>query len=136
MAYNGSIPVIATRGDEVADFVLYEVSSPNGWSRGEVPAVAGVKVGDLLKADGTVVPVTGIDATKAGTIVGISLTTVPAYFGGLTREGDIAVATIKRDAEIKDTIFAAATPTEKNVIVTALKALRIDVLDSSPNAKF
>lgn len=135
MSFNGSVPVIETRG-RVPDFVLYEVASPNGWSRGEVPALAGTKIGDLVKADGTVIPVTGIDATIAADIAGISMTTVPAYFGGLTREGDIKVATIKRDAEIKDTIFAVATSTERGVIVTALAALGIDVIACSPDAKF
>lgn len=116
MAY----PNLGSR-EQLPDFVLYEVSSPMGWSRAEVPVVAALKCGQLVNASGVAV---AVDATTAATtIVGISLTSAStiAYEGltdatsahaavtVVTKEGDFKAAVIARDAEVKDTILKGAS---------------------------
>lgn len=136
MAFDSSKLTVGTRGT-LPDFVLYELSTPNGKSRGEVPAKTGsvIQPGDLVKADGSKVTA----KADAGNVVGIALTAYSdTLFAGLTREGDIKIATIKGFAEVKDTIFAhnGVAAADKADFVTALAALGIDVVVCTPDAAF
>lgn len=85
------------RRGELLDFILWEETSPTRRARREVPAVDGVDIGDLVKADGT-------KATAVADIFGISLSKTNV-FGGLTREGDINNTALVGYAEVKDIGF-------------------------------
>lgn len=85
------------RRGQLLDFIIFEETSPTRRARREVPAVDGIDIGDLIKADGT-------KATAVADIYGISLSKTNV-FGGLTREGDIANTALVGYAEIKDLGF-------------------------------
>ncbi len=85
------------RRGELLDFILWEETSPTRRARREVPAVDGIDIGDLVKADGT-------KATAVADIYGIALSKTNV-FGGLTREGDINNTALVGYAEVKDIGF-------------------------------
>ena len=85
------------RRGEILDFIIFEETSPTRRARREIPAVDGIDIGDLVKADGT-------KATAVADIYGISLSKTNV-FGGLTREGDIKNTALVGYAEVKDLNF-------------------------------
>ncbi|AZV02119.1 hypothetical protein [Pectobacterium phage Wc4-1] len=101
---------------QLLDFILYERSTPNGWSRKtlDIAPVAGVKIGDTVKADGTL-------ATATADVKGISLTETSATLGVCTN-GDAKPSVLYRDAEVQ------RLPQWTDLQVAGIEALGITVL--------
>lgn len=73
---------------KIRDFVLYELTSPTRSARVLVPAVAGVKVGDIIQKDGS-------KATLMPDVYGIALENADSVLlPGLTQYGDLKIAAL------------------------------------------
>lgn len=114
--------------NKLCDFILSERTSPGGWSRKQVPFVKGVKIGDLLKLDGS-------KATAAADIAGIALIDAPSVIDakgnaigdGFAETGyESLQIMLCRDAEIRDLNWSGVSGN----VITALAALRIDVIST------
>lgn len=87
---------IGTR-HQLCNFVLYEESTPDRYSRMSVPAVAGTLPGDLVDSTGT-------KTTTVENIAGIALDGVDSVTG-LTFLGQTENTIIYRNAQIKNIGF-------------------------------
>lgn len=117
MSFDSSKLYVGTR-PQLLDFILWESDKPQYPSRKLFPAVAGVKIGDTIKADGTKTNITA-------DIAAIALTSVPEYMAGLTREGDLKVVGLVGNAEVK------MLPSWARVQVNGIEALGIDIHPTS-----
>lgn len=94
------------------DFILYEVSSPNGWSRKtltDVQVAADVRVGDPITATGTKA------ADDFSDFVGFSLVEFSPTLG-IHTNGDVQASVLYRDAEIKWPADAMPTAAQQAVL--------------------
>lgn len=94
------------------DFILYEVSSPNGWSRKtlkDVQVAADVRIGDAITATGTKA------AADFSDFAGFSLVEFSPTLGYHTN-GDVQASVLYRDAEIKWDAANLPTPAQQAVL--------------------
>ncbi|WP_226570663.1 hypothetical protein [Mangrovibacter yixingensis] len=99
---------------QLCDFILYEESTPDRWSRKSVPCVAGTLPGDLVDSTGT-------KTTTVEDIVGIALDGVDSVTG-LTFLGQQENTIIYRNAQIKNLGFIESE-------VNKLATLKITVVN-------
>lgn len=108
------------------DIVLYEVSSPNGWSRKVIAAPkTSYEVGDVVDAEGTI-----ITAGKEAEAFGVVITRWDNANEITTQGGMLQSTMIFRDAEIKHSGVKTAEGVNRGNVLAALAARGIDtVLD-------
>lgn len=106
------------------DIVLYEVSSPNGWSRKVIAAPkASYEVGDVVDEAGTII-VAGQEAKAFGVVI----TRWDNNEGLTTQGGMLSPTIIFRDAEIKHSGVKTAEGVNRANVLKALAARGVDTI--------
>lgn len=106
--------------EALLDFIIYEVSTPNGHSRKEltdIQVAAAVRIGDPVTATGTVANPDGTD------FAGLSLVQLAPTLG-LHTNGDVQASILFRDAEVKDNVLYTTA------IKAKMTAAGIDVVNT------
>lgn len=122
MAFKGYIDGLTRSA--IQDIVLYEVPSPNGWSRKVIAAPkADYAVGDVVDEEGTVI-VAGQEAKAFGVVI-----TRWDNTAEITPQGGMLKPTIIfRDAEIKKSGIKTAAGVNRANVLKALAARGIDTI--------
>lgn len=122
MAFKGYIDGLTRSA--IQDIVLYEVSSPNGWSR-KVIAVpkADYAVGDVVDEEGTV-----IAAGQEDKAFGVVITRWDNTAEITPQGGMLKPTIIFRDAEIKKSGIKTAAGVNRANVLKALAARGIDTI--------
>ncbi|UCR92171.1 hypothetical protein LPLM1_00036 [Listeria phage LPML1] len=106
------------------DIVLYEVSSPNGWSRKVISAPkASYEVGDVVDEAGTI-----IAAGQEENAFGVVITRWDNNEEITTQGGMLQPTMIFRDAEIKRSALKIGEGADRAKVLKALAARGIDTI--------